>query len=32
VLEAILAESYRTLTRGTYTLRARDGRPAHDGE
>lgn len=28
VLEDIIAESYRTLTQGTYALRAREGRPS----
>ncbi len=28
VLEAIVAESYRTITSDTYTLRAREGAPA----
>jgi hypothetical protein len=28
ILEAIVAESYRTVTAGTYMLRAREGTPA----
>jgi hypothetical protein len=32
VLEDIVAESYRTLTRDTYTFRAREGKPAPPAE
>jgi hypothetical protein len=32
VLEEIVAESYRTVTRDTYTLRAREGTPAAPAE
>jgi Domain of unknown function (DU1801) len=32
VLEAIVAESYRTVTSDTYTLRAREGTPASPAE